>query len=97
MKYQNVKKTQTITNTTDKYLLVGNSSDIIAAYDTLDEANQDIDNQVGNIESSKWGVVRILTPGQSDQADYCQSVPLTKSEKEAQNAIDYSSIIPFLK
>lgn len=69
-----------MTNTSDKYLLVGNSHHVIAAYETAHDAWADIDVQVPSIEDSPWSVVQILAPGDSISGDYTQIAPKTKRE-----------------
>jgi hypothetical protein len=76
-----INKKHSITNTSDKYLLVGNCHEIIAAYDTADEANADINNKVPSIEDSPWGVVQILSPADSISGEYSQMIPKTASQK----------------
>jgi hypothetical protein len=75
--------THSITNTSDKYILVGNGSEMIASYDSQDEAAADIDNQVPSIEESKWGAVRILAPGEKWTCDLAAYRPKTAAEKLA--------------
>jgi hypothetical protein len=69
-----------IKNTSDKYLLVGNCHHVIAAYDSANDANADIDVQVPSIEDSPWGVVQILAPGDSISGDYTKIRPKTRGE-----------------
>jgi hypothetical protein len=76
-----IRTQHTLTNDTDKFLLVGNCSEVIAAYDTQAEAEADIDNQCPCICESKWGSVRIVSPGETVQGDYCQPAPETPQDK----------------
>jgi hypothetical protein len=79
-----ITKTYSITNTSDKHILVGNGSEMIASYDTNADAAADIDNQVPSIAESKWGAVRILAPG--DNWTYLAAAyrPKTAAEKLAE-------------
>lgn len=81
--------THSITNTSDKYILVGNGSEMIAAYESKAEAVADIDNQVPSIEESKWGAVRILAPSESwtcEMAAYCPKTAAEKLANDQENA-----------
>ena len=73
-------KKHSITNTSDKYLLVGNCNHIIAAYESAVEANADIDLQVPSIEDSPWGSVQIIGPGDSVSGEYSQIIPRTAAQ-----------------
>ena len=83
--------TCSITNTSDKYILVGNGSEIIAAYESKSDAMVDIDKKVPSICDSKWGVVRILAPGESWKCELAANIPKTKIEKlsEAQKDAEF--------
>lgn len=76
-----ISKHHSITNTSDKFLLVGNSSDVIAAYDSEADAMSGTELAIPNIDASKWGVVRILAPGATDSGEYCQRLPKTASQQ----------------
>jgi hypothetical protein len=76
--------THSITNTSDKWLLVGNSHEVIAAYDTKQEAVEDLDNQVPCIEESPWGDVQIVAPAETRTGKYTTIRPLSPQEKKAQ-------------
>jgi hypothetical protein len=83
---ETITKHYSITNTTDKHLLVGNCHHVIAAYESRQEAVADMDNVVPSIEDSPWASVRIVPPGETVAADYCQSVPLTQKEQAQRDA-----------
>jgi hypothetical protein len=70
-----------ITNTTDKFLLVGNSSHVIAAYDSKAEAVEGMEIEVPCIVKSGWAVVRILAPGETDAGNYSQLLPMSSSQQ----------------
>lgn len=75
-----ITTTKSITNTSDKHLLVGNCQHIIAAYETHAEAVADLDNKIPSIEDSPWGSVQIVAPGQTVSGEYCQPVPMTSKQ-----------------
>lgn len=75
-----VIKKHSITNTSDKWLLVGNCHHLIAAYETAAEANADIDLQVPSIEDSPWGSVQIIGPGDFQCGEYSQIIPRTATQ-----------------
>ncbi|MFA9262810.1 MAG: hypothetical protein ACEQSB_05710 [Undibacterium sp.] len=75
-----ISKTYSITNTSDKYLLVGNCHHIIAAYESAQDAAADIDSQVPCIDSSPWGSVQVVAPGDTVSGDYCQPIPRTAKQ-----------------
>lgn len=76
-----ISSTHSITNTSDKYILVGNGSEMIAAYDSKAEAVADIDNQVPSIEASKWAAVRVLAPGEQWECKLAAYRPHTAAEQ----------------
>jgi hypothetical protein len=80
-----ISSTHSITNTSDKYILVGNGSEMIAAYESKAEAVADIDNQVPSIEASKWAAVRVLAPGEQLERKLAAYRPRTAAEQTAQD------------
>lgn len=80
-----------LTNTTDKYLLVGNCHHIIAAYESAEDAAADMDNQVPSIDESPWGSVQIVAPGETVSGEYCQVAPLT-AKQEAERAAEWAKL-----
>jgi hypothetical protein len=74
------------TNTSDKFILVGNYNQMIAAYDTREEAEADLDIQIPWICDSPWGVVEIVAPGKTIKGELCAMRPLTKSEQAKRDA-----------
>jgi hypothetical protein len=79
--------THSITNTSDKFILVGNARKIISAYDTMGEAVEDFVIQIPSIEDSEWGAVRILSPGETWTGEFACRLPLTSAEKVKNDAI----------
>ena len=69
-----------IKNTSDKFLLVGNASHVIASYEAREEAIADLGTQVPCIDESPWGSVRILSPGEEWEGNYTQNRPFTAAE-----------------
>lgn len=69
-----------IKNTSGKYLLVGNASEVIAAYESAASAAADIDSQVPCIDASRWAAVRVLAPGEAWECELSAPLPLTADE-----------------
>jgi hypothetical protein len=54
-----------------------------------------LDNQVPSIEESKWGVVQIVSPGETVEGKLCSYRPLTKAEQAEQDA-QMSAAFPWM-
>jgi hypothetical protein len=76
-----ITTTHSLANTTQKFLLVGDCHQVIAAYDTAAEAAADLDNKVPSIDGSPWCRVDIVSPGQTINATFSAPVPRTASEE----------------
>ena len=59
--YEQIAVKSELENTTDKYLVIGNHSEIIAAFQYLFQADQKALSM--EIEGSKYGIIEVLKPG----------------------------------
>jgi hypothetical protein len=75
-----------LANTTDKWLLVGNGTQVIAAYETQDAAVQGMRLAVPSIADSPYGSVRVLAPGETWDWNGCSPRPFTAEEMADKNA-----------
>jgi len=93
-----MKITHKMTNTTDKYLLVGDAHAVLGAYDTKLEAGQDMDDRFQFVEDSGYLSLDIVGPGASLAIYLVNDRPLTANEKAADQARDEASPVfaPFL-
>ncbi|MBB6694392.1 hypothetical protein H7B90_23630 [Cohnella xylanilytica] len=66
-RFEKVKFKHYCKNESSKVIAVGNAKDFIAAYDTIDEAAEAVSKI--NIGESKWGVISILSPGESKEIE----------------------------
>jgi hypothetical protein len=87
----NMKITHKITNTSDKYLLVGDAHAMLGAYDTKIEAKRDMDAKFQFVEDSGYASLDVLEPGESLTIDLVNERPLTASEKAEKQLRDEAS------
>lgn len=73
-----------IVNTSGKYLVVGNASDIISAHESAAAAGSAASTI--DVDSSRWGVVKILAPGETWETELVAPRPMTTDEEAAASA-----------
>jgi hypothetical protein len=82
-----IKFKTTFTNTSDKWLLVGDGKTLIAAYETKEEAWGGVEEQVPSIDDSPYGSVRVMAPGETWQWEGCSFRPFTAAEKTTHSSV----------
>jgi hypothetical protein len=83
-----VTKEKSITNNSEFYILVGNTSDVISHHETLDEAVKTL-NSI-NISDSKWGSIWILEPSETRSIKFPEEIKEPNHEEQEGDLFDFS-------
>lgn len=82
---KSIKTTHSLENGTDRYLVIGNSHEVISNHETEQEAFETL--RTINVGDSKWGDIQVVAPQDKISGSYSRLLPPAHDEESAK-AID---------